>query len=145
MPFPRPVPGLIVRYSYLWADEHDAGRDEGRKDRPYAIVVATEEAQVGTVVTVVPITHTSPADLSLAMEIPAETKRRLGLDADRSWIVFSEANRFVWPVPDLRAVRRGRPETAAYGLLPQNMFLDLRNRFVAALRGRKARAVARDT
>jgi len=38
----------------------------------------------------------------LAVEISHETKRRLGLDDDRSWIVLTEANRFAWPGPDLR-------------------------------------------
>ena len=39
-PFPEPVPGLVIRYSYLWRREHLEGREEGRKDRPCAIVAA---------------------------------------------------------------------------------------------------------
>ena len=38
---PRPVPGLVVRYSYLWLDEHRRGREEGVKDRPCAIVLGS--------------------------------------------------------------------------------------------------------
>jgi len=45
-------------------------------------------------VTVLPISHTPPANPALAVEIPHETKRRLGLDDERSWIVLTEANRF---------------------------------------------------
>ncbi len=97
MTFPRPVPGLVIRYSYLWAAEYARGQEEGVKDRPCAIILATAEH----VVTVLPITHAPPADASMAVEIPPATKRRLGLDSERSWVVLSEANRFIWPGPDL--------------------------------------------
>lgn len=58
----------------------------------------------GTRVTVLPITHTPPEDPSVCVEIPAETKNRLGLDSEPSWIVLSEGNEFMWPGPDLRPV-----------------------------------------
>jgi hypothetical protein len=29
--FPEPVPGLVIRYSYLWAEEHRRGQEEGVK------------------------------------------------------------------------------------------------------------------
>jgi len=35
---PTPRPGLVIRYSYLWAREHDQGREEGVKDRPCAVL-----------------------------------------------------------------------------------------------------------
>ena len=91
----------MIRYSYLWLSEHREGREEGVKDRPCAVVLALVDADGETRVTVLPITHSSPTDLSTAIELPPETKRRLGLDADRSWIVVSEGNEFVWPGPDL--------------------------------------------
>jgi len=40
VPLPEPVPGLVIRYSYLWYAEHVLGREEGQKDRPCAIVAA---------------------------------------------------------------------------------------------------------
>lgn len=45
--------------------------------------------------------HTPPSrlDADLSFEIPPATKRRLGLYDGRSWIVLTEANRFVCPVP----------------------------------------------
>ena len=36
------------------------------------------------------------------VEIPAPVKERLRLDADRSWVVLSEWNEFIWPGPDVR-------------------------------------------
>ncbi|MGH8294414.1 MAG: hypothetical protein ACRETZ_02760 [Steroidobacteraceae bacterium] len=40
MSFPDPRPGLVIRYAYLWKREHDAGREEGSKGRPCAIVLS---------------------------------------------------------------------------------------------------------
>jgi hypothetical protein len=46
----------------------------------------------------------SPEHPDDAIEIPILTKQRLGLYAERSWIVISEVSEFVWPGPDLRPV-----------------------------------------
>ena len=113
MAFPPPVPGLVIRYSYLWADEHTRGREEGVKDRPCAIVLV-----VGG-------------------------ERRLGLDDARSWVALTEANRFVWPGPDLRPLAPGDAGTVAYGLLPYALFENIRLKFIAALKLRTARTVPR--
>jgi hypothetical protein len=61
-----------------------------------------------------------------AVEIPQATKRRLGLDDGRSWVVVSEGNRFVWPGPDLRPIA---PERFDYGLLPPALFQQVQQRF----------------
>ncbi len=45
-------------------------------------------------------------------------QRRLGLDDERSWVVLSEGNRFLWPGPDLRPARPEAAATIAYGQLP---------------------------
>ena len=120
MDIPKPVPGLVIRYAYLWADEHAAGHEEGSKDRPVAVVLATEAKHNMLRVVVAPITHTPPL-AQPAVEIPAETKRRLGLDDDRSWVVVDEVNVFVWPGPDIRPVPGKSPTTISYGLLPANL------------------------
>jgi hypothetical protein len=122
MPLPKPAPGLVICYSYLWHDEGRAGGREGRKNRPCAIVVATTDDDGDTAVYVVPITHSRPDDPGAAVELPAAAKRRLGLDADASWIVTAELNRFVWPGYDLRPIARDKPETFAWGFLPTETF-----------------------
>jgi hypothetical protein len=95
MPIPNPELGLVISYAYLWHHEHEAGREEGQKDRPSVIVLAVErDADGATIVTVLPITHSAPADPASAVEIPMPVKRHLGLDDDRSWIVVSEGNEF---------------------------------------------------
>ena len=51
MPIPNPEPGLVISYAYLWHHEHQAGREEGQKDRPSVIVLAVErEADGATLV-----------------------------------------------------------------------------------------------
>ena len=127
-PIPEPRPGLVIRYAYLWRHEAAQGWDEGTKDRPCVVVLAvTEDEHDAKTIWVAPITHTPPHDSAAAVEIPASTKNRLGLDPHRSWIVTSEVNRFAWPGPDLRPVEPGR---WAYGLLPAGLFRAVRNRLV---------------
>jgi hypothetical protein len=142
-PLPKPEPGLVVRYAFLWRAEAARGQEEGLKDRPCAVVLTTRNEDGDEVVMVLPITHTPPLDPELAVEIPAVTKQRLGLDDDRSWIVLTDANRFIWPGPDLRPVRPGDPSTVAYGYLPRALFHAVRDKFVRALQRRLAGVVSR--
>jgi hypothetical protein len=134
---------LVIRYSYLWAAEHARGREEGVKDRPCAIVLMSTDDAGARIVTVLPISHTPPSDPALSVEIPAAVKRRLGLDDDRSWIILTEANRFVWPGPDLRPAKPADAASVVYGSLPYGLFEDIRLKFIAALRTRVARTVPR--
>jgi len=141
--FPVPIPGLVIRYGYLWASEHARGQEEGVKGRPCAVVLATSNEAGDQVVTVLPISHPPPSDPLLAVEIPAAVKRRLTLDDERSWVVLTEANRFIWPGPDLRLLRSGDAESTGYGCLPYGLFEEIRLKFIAARKGRAVRAVPR--
>ncbi len=143
MAFPVPVPGLVIRYSYLWASEHARGQEEGVKDRPCAVVLTTADEAGDQVVTVLPISHVLPSNPLLAVEIPAAVKRRLKLDDDRSWVVLTEANRFTWPGPDLRPLQPGDAQSTAYGFLPYGLFEDIRLKFIAALKGQAVSTVPR--
>lgn len=143
MSFPDPRSGLVIRYAYLWKREHDAGREEGSKDRPCAIVVSILDDDGEKEVMVLPITHSAPQRAEDAIEIPAATKQRLGLDAERSWIVITEANEFVWPGPDLRPVPGSDPSTIVHGSLPPTFFAHVRDRFLERIRQEKAQAVRR--
>lgn len=143
MSLPTPLPGLVIRYAYLWAREHDRGQTEGVKDRPCAVLVATRDDEGDLRVIVLPITHAPPIDSETAIEIPQATKRRLGLDDDRSWVVLSEGNAFAWPGPDLRPLPGAGVESVALGLLPARLFVDIRDRFLALHAARKTRFVPR--
>ena len=80
MALPDPHPGLVIHYSYLWANEHLAGREEGVKDRPCAVVLARQIIEGRSLVSVMAITHSPPSNPAEAIEIPAAIKRMLGLD-----------------------------------------------------------------
>jgi hypothetical protein len=143
MPLPRPEPGLVVGYAYLWHHEHDRGRDEGIKARPSAIVLTAYVASGDLVVTVSPITHVQPADPTRAVALTAKVKRHLGLDDVPSWIVADEVNRFIWPGPDLRPVSAREPDRFAFGFLPVDVFDELKRKIVAVYRKRRLKIVPR--
>lgn len=113
MQIPDPKAGLVINYSYLWQREAAKGQEEGRKDRPCAVILAMH----GKNVAVAPITHTPPQTGAEAIEIPPQIKKQLGLDEQRSWLVTNEVNRFEWPGMDLRPTKRGS-DSAEYGQLP---------------------------
>ena len=103
-----------------------------------AIVATLEDGPPA--VRVLPVTHSPPSDPQDAVEIPAATKRRLGLDDERSWIVLTESNRFVWPGPDVRSIDR---ESGYYGALPPALFGEIKRRFVELARAQRHRVTAR--
>lgn len=133
MPLPDPQPAMVIRYSYLWYSEFAIGREEGVKDRPCAIVAAVRQDEVDQwKVLVLPVTHSQPEKPEDAIEIPSETKQRLGLDSERSWVVITEWNEFFWPgTPDLRMVPGGDEKTVAYGFLPAKFFHSIKAAFLS--------------
>jgi hypothetical protein len=134
---------LVVRYSYLWESEALEGREEGIKDGPCAIVLAAHDQDGEQRVQVLPVTHNPPADPSTAVEIPAAVKARLGLDSERSWVVVTELNEFIWPGPDLRPAVSGDLGSAAYGFLPPRLFRAVRDRYLALHAARRLKLVRR--
>ena len=131
----------MICYAYLWHGDHLRGQEEGSKDRP-CVIVLTAPAEGQTLVTVLPITHTPPGDPEEAVEIPLATKQRLGLDSEKSWVICSEVNRFVWPGPDLRPIP-GRFGDIVYGDLPYRLFEQIKQRVLALYTARRLRTVAR--
>jgi hypothetical protein len=142
MAIPDPEPGLVVSYGYLWHHEHLAGHEEGVKDRPSVIVLATRLASdSATVVTALPITHRAPSEPAWAVEVPPAVKRHLGLDEARSWIVVAEGNEFLWPGYDLRKVPGA--ERYDYGFLPPRFFTQVVKAFAAFHRSGKGNLTPR--
>ena len=134
MILPIPRPGLVISYSYLWAREAAHGQEEGAKDRPCAVVLATQTDGDGTRVLVAPITHAPPQNPVDAIELPLKTTRRLGLDDAQSWIVLTEMNRFTWPGPDIRLIGDPGDRQWAYGFLPANLYRKLRDEIVRRIK-----------
>ena len=143
MGLPEPVPGLVLRYAFLWRREHETGQEEGAKDRPCAIVLTTMTTDGDPHVYVLPITHSLPRTADAALEIPSSVKRHLGLDSERSWIVLDEVNDFIWPGFDLRPIPGRFPQRLEYGVLPGRFFDQVRDAFLALYRQRRVRSVPR--
>jgi hypothetical protein len=140
---PQPVPGLVLRYAFLWRREFDADQDEGRKDRPCTVIIAAPAVAGGIQVYVLPVTHTPPYDPGLAIEIPPRVKQHLSLDDERSWIVLDEINDFLWPGYDLRPVPGSQPTSMEYGVLPPRFFDTVRTAFLALAQARRVKRTPR--
>jgi hypothetical protein len=112
--WPVPRSGLVIRYSYLWESEARAGREEGVKDRPCAIILVVLREGEHPIVRVLPVTHSPPADL---------------------------ADDFIRPGPDLRPAVSGDLSSVAYGMLPPGFMAVLRERL--AQRWREKRVAVR--
>jgi hypothetical protein len=106
--YPAPLPGLVIRFSFLWSREARARATEGRKDRPCAIVVAVPRDEAGDLrVAVVPVTHSAPDDPAASIELPQAVKAALGLDPEPSWVRLDELGSRVWTAPWMQEVSEG--------------------------------------
>jgi hypothetical protein len=137
---PDPVPDLVIGYAYLWRNEALRGQEEALNHRPCVIVLAVEEVDGEKVVIVAPITHAPPRNADTAVELPATTRRRLGLDDARSWIITDDLNRFIWPGVDLRPTAQGE---FAYGLLPRALYERVRESVLLLATPRRVRITPR--
>jgi hypothetical protein len=128
-----PQVGAVIAFCYLWRREFEAGLVEGAKARPCLVIAVEPERGEGPVlpwVTLLPITHRAPEDAA-AIAVPAETKRRLRLDDNASWIVLGEANAFLWPGYDVRPVPAS--QTWLYGYIGRGLFATVRRKLADLL------------
>lgn len=133
---PEPVPGLVIRYDFLWSHEREKGQGEGSKDRPCVVVTAiVRNADGKTEVLLVPVTHSSPAIQSDAICIPAAVSIHLGLDDGPSYVVTGEANAVSWDDAGIIPARPGKDW--AYGRLPKGLYEDIRSGMLEQLRQHK--------
>lgn len=144
MSLPKPFAGLVIRYGYLWRDQHRQGLETGLKDRPCVVVLAVETKDNALLVTVAPITHTAPKTADDAVEIPLIVKQRLGLDTEKSWVVTTEVNRFTWPSYDLAPINQTPPYRYDYGVVPPHLFVKIRDAIVKRWLNKTLRLTGRD-
>jgi len=124
--YPSPEPGLVVSYRYLWRDEANAGRTEGTKTHPAAIILVQEQG-LKPLVTVVPITHSAPSGSDVAIAIPPRLASHIGLDTKPHWVIVSEANQFHWPGFDIEENRNG---DYYYGFVSPKLLEQIAAKFV---------------
>lgn len=141
MAFPKPTPGLVVRYDYLWSREAAVGHDQG-KDRPTCLVAASDSLTRPRYVVLLPITHTPLDGDTVGVEIPVKVKQALVLDDEPSWVVVSEHNIDEWPNAGLSPVP-GKPGAFAYGFVPPGLFKQIKTGFLELARQKKTDAVRR--
>jgi len=89
------------------------------------------------------VTHSPPDAETVAIEIPEFVKQRLRMDDERSWIVISEFNDFVWPGPDLRPAPSGEDGAITYGVLPGSLFEQVRRAWLDLATKHHSRPVRR--
>lgn len=115
--------GDVIRYDYLWKQEHDAGRRDGAKDRPCAVVLTSTTREDGSKqVILVAISHTPPKPEEGAIDIPLKLARHLRLDDDRCWIKTHQVNVLSWQpgrIPD--GVVPLKDGSWKYGQLPGSL------------------------
>jgi len=142
MLIPPPVPGMVIRYAYLWSDDKAKGRVEGAKERPCVLVLAVRQA-TGIIQTVVaPITHAPPGDPADSIEVPSTVRQSLGLDTERQWVRLDELNSFGWPGFDLRP--HPRTGAIAYGMLPRDFYEEVRIRILERNKRKRLKPISRD-
>ena len=81
-------------------------------------------------VVILPITHTPPDKDAVAIEIPANVRRAIGLDDAPGWIVVSEHNVDEWPNTGL-APLPGQPGVFLYAFITPGLFAQVKARFLA--------------
>lgn len=105
------------------------------------MVVARIEANGRVQLLVAPVTHSEPRRAEEGIEIPPSVKKHLGLDRERSWILLTELNGFVWPGPDIRPT----PDSASplYDALPEWLFRKVQQGIASNAREGKIRITKR--
>lgn len=143
MTLPKPEPGLVISYNYLWRYQREVGEEEGLKTRPCVIILAIEKHDGELLVTVAPMTHTAPSHSDEAVKIPLSVKRHLGLDSVDSWVVIAELNQFIWPGYDVRFIA-GDHARKAYGFLPRALFDQIKKAAVERYKKQRLLITKRD-
>jgi hypothetical protein len=77
MPLPRPQPGLVICYEFLWSQEHEAGAAQGEKKRP-CVVLAIEDRMGSRSSPLPPSLIANRRDRNMALRCRAESKLTLG-------------------------------------------------------------------
>jgi len=132
----EPADGLVIRYDYLWAREHDRHEESGRKSRPACIQIIVADAKGATIVALFPMTSQPPQPGRTALEIPEMEARRIGLSA-QSWIIVDE-----WNLDDL-AKSPHIADVRPLGTLSAAFMKRVRRAAADRIRNRRYRSVPR--
>jgi hypothetical protein len=132
----EPTNGLVIHYNYLWAREHDAREESGRKARPACVQIIVAAGKSGTAVALFPITSQPPQATRTALEIPETEARRIGLRTP-SWIIVDE-----WNLDDL-ATSPHIADARPIGVFSAPFMKRVRSEAAARIRARNYRSIPR--
>lgn len=143
--YPEPQVGMVVNYCFLWPRQARKGQDVGEKNRP-CLIMAVDTPKDGSPkkVFVAPITHTPPFHPEDSLQMPQETKRRLGLDSETSWLMLSDVNKFSWPGYDLGRVPRRNQPTIVYGNVSASFMNEAQKQMRDMFHQKRVQIVPRD-
>lgn len=140
MPLPKPAPGLVIGYEFLYREDEAAGLENANRPHPCAVILVTEDGP-NQRVRLVAISHSSPSPNNARhhMQLTPTECGQMGLDSGDHWINLRDINSFDWPGYDLRPIAPGK--TYVFGKMSKTTFA----RLVSALKecaGRKT--ISRD-
>lgn len=133
--------GDVIRYRFLWRKEAAAGL-EAVVARP-CLVVDAKPAGDRQEVLVVPFTH-EPQHDSRWLTVPEAIRREAGLEAAASYVVVSEANRFLYPSWDVMPVKDRAYDKVVRGRLAHGFAAGVKRGFDAAVAEKKLALVDRE-
>lgn len=142
---PEPKVGMVVNYEYIWARQfRDGFKPEDRvKVRPCAIL-AVVEGKDDTTVYVAPMTHTAPYHPERSIKLGEDTSERLRMNCNNTWLMVDEVNKFTWPGDSLRRVFNRQPGGFCFGMLPEAVLRDAREKLKAFNANKALSLVPRD-
>lgn len=129
--------GVVIRYSYLWAREHDRGEESGRKDRPVCVQVIISRRQGNELILLFPITSNQPDASRRALPIPETEARRASLRTP-AWIVVDE-----WNEEDDLQSSVNIADLKPLGSFSRSFIQQIRDAAVEAIRSRNYRSIRR--
>lgn len=116
MALPKPHPGLVIGYDFLFREQADADMGNSEKPHPAAIILVVKE-DVQTRVSLLAISHSPPGsgDEAYRLKLTTAECRQMGLESDDHWINLRDINAFNWPGYDL--VRSAPGGSHVYGTM----------------------------
>ncbi|WP_143589693.1 hypothetical protein [Thalassospira mesophila] len=123
MALPKPRPGLVIGYDFLFREQANAGLENAAKPHPAAIILVTHQARVSLVA----ISHSPPGpdEAPYRLKLTSAECKEMGLDTRDHWINLRDINAFDWPGYDLaRSAPGGK---YVYGMMSKGTFIRLVN------------------
>lgn len=124
MPLPKPSPGLVIGYDFLFREDEEAGLENANRPHPSAVILVTQNGP-NQRVSLVGISHSppSPSEAQYRMKLTPSECREIGLDEGDHWVNLRDVNSFDWPGYDLVPIAPNRGYV--FGKMSKNTYMRL--------------------